>query len=102
MKLHYTFFKVTAEFYLESSDEWDTDGYDVEYEYEVDDKEIYKAVAKEAADRLPGEVSKEKREAYAEGYAAALEDYNMIDCIDEDDVKELFREEAEDAFKEEQ
>jgi len=101
MTLHYTFFRVTAEFYIESSDEWDTEGYDVEYEYEVDDKEIYKAVAKEAADRLPREVSKEKREAYAEGYAAALEEYNMIDALDEDDITELFREEAEEAFKEE-
>lgn len=102
MTLHYMFFKVTAEFYLESSDEWDTDGYHVEYEYEVDDKEIYKAVAKEAADQLPKGSTKEQREAYAEGYAAALEEYNMIDCIDEDDVKELFREEAEEAFKKEE
>lgn len=98
MVLKYSFFKVTAEFYLESSDEWDTDGYYIDYEYEVDDKAVYTALAEDAARQLPKETTKEQRKAYTDGYVAALEEYDMLDDLDKDHIKELFKEEAEDAF----
>lgn len=106
MTLHYTFFKVTAEFYIPSSDEWDTEGYDVDYEYEVDTEDIYKALAEQAVREMPigtfDKGSKQDKENYIKGYIAALKEYDVIDHIDEDDVAYLFEEEAEQAFKEEE
>ena len=48
MTLGYSFFNQTGlDYYLEGSDEWETPGEDIDYDYDIDDRDLVKALEHE-------------------------------------------------------
>jgi len=44
MVLEYTFTRITHQYYLDTSDEWEEDGDDYDWEYEIDERDIARAL----------------------------------------------------------
>ena len=104
MSKTFTYTKITGRYYLDYTDEWEEDG--VDFEYEVDDDELLPEIVDLVFDDYFGDDkvvcdSEERTKDVKKRLKRLIEESDLIDIFAdqyEDTLKEIFQDEAIDAY----
>lgn len=99
MSKTFRYTKFTGHYYCQYSDEWEEDG--VEFDYEVDDDDLLRELVgltfEEYFDKKEIRDNKETEKAVKESLKRFIDEHEIIDILAdcyEDELKEIFRDEA--------